>query len=121
MKTKVWHASLNVTTFRRSGGKERNPIFSFHDVKFEAKNTEEAKKNLLSWARKKLSRFSKGKERMVMIFCSPEHEKEKNCLDADKMLRNRSSHTSISSILRGGADRIFVQGYGPKALDELSR
>ncbi|MFA5841134.1 MAG: hypothetical protein WC847_02600 [Candidatus Paceibacterota bacterium] len=121
MTKTIWHASLSVTTYRRSRGVERIPIFSFNDVKFEAKDIAEAKKNLLSWARKKLSRFSKGKNRTVMLICGPEHEKEKDCLDADKMLRNRYSHRSISSILRGSADKIFVEGYGSKARAELSR
>ena len=114
----TWEVSLNVFTYR--GGWQGNVTkFSFYTASLEAENTDEAKKELLFWARKKLSRFKPGKKRAVHIFGAPRIKS--GLLSGDRMLRNRHSCETIYSINRRNANRILVEGYGPEAITELHR
>ena len=116
---KTWHANLVVRTFN-NGGNEIHTSFSFHRTELRAASVKEAKKLLLSWARKRLSRFQPRKKRNVVLFASPWLERRKAC-DGNDMLRNRFCRSTIPSLLRGSAHRILVHGYGPRAVKELGR
>ena len=93
---------------------------NYHRFEFEAEDSTEAKKKLLAGCRKRLKDIKVRRGKFVQIQCLLRF-KTKRVLNGAKMLRNRDKFDTISSIMRVSAKRLFVEGYGPKALKELAR
>jgi hypothetical protein len=116
----TWHANLAVTTYAKGWEKNLNKSkHSFNHTEFMAEDTEEAKGKLLVWVKRKLARFKPGKKRSVFILASPKLKNGE--FSANKMLRNRHSRHTIYSILRGGVNKVLVEGYGPEVAEERNR
>lgn len=111
----IYSALVNVTT-NFSTGQSR---FASKHFKFEAENSAEAKQKLLTESRKYLKKFRPTRDRFVQIDCAPYLITEKGVLNGDKLLRNRHKFSTIPSLMRTGAEKIFVEGYGPKQWDDL--
>lgn len=93
---------------------------NYHHFEFEAENSTDAKKKLLKECRNRLKDIKVRKGKFVQIQCQPRF-KTKRVLNGLKMIRNRDKFDTISSIMRVGAERLFVEGYGEKALRELEK
>jgi hypothetical protein len=92
---------------------------SHQHFEFESSD-KRAKNNLLKEVRRRLKNIKNSRRKIFSIVCCPRF-KTKRALDGTKMLRNRSIFDTKSSIMRVGAERLFVEGYGPKAQKELER
>lgn len=79
-----------------------------------------AKSNLLKEVRRRLKEIKNSKRKDFSIMCCPRFKTMKG-LDGTKMLRNRHKFDTKTSIMRVGANRLFVKGYGPKQAAELDR
>lgn len=93
---------------------------TYYHFEFEAEDSAEAKKKLIKACRARLRHIRVRKGKFVQIQCQPRF-KTKRVLNGAKMLRNRDKFASISSIMRISAERLFVEGYGEKALKELEK
>ncbi len=75
---------------------------------------------LLKEIRQRLKRIKNFGRKRFSILCVPIF-KTKKVGDGTKMLRNRYKFNTMSSIMRVGAKRLFVKGYGYKQAEELDR
>ncbi len=94
--------------------------FAYFHFEFEADNQKAAKKVLLKKCRQRLNKFKIKKDRHVSIHCAPRFKTSKK-LNGSKLIRNVHRFSSIASIMRVGANRLFVEGYGANSWDELTK
>lgn len=92
---------------------------SHQHFEFES-DDKRAKNDLLKEVRRRLKKIRNSKRKNFSIMCCPRF-KTKMVLDGTRMLRNRSKFDTKTSIMRVGANRLFVKGYGPKQAAELDR
>ncbi len=112
---KTYSAILIVYTNTRMGiyGKH------FYYFDFEAKDSAEAKNKLLAECRKRLKRFKVRSYKYAVIACNPLLENRRP--NGRKLIRNREKFSSLPTILnpRMTAEKLFIEGAGPKAWAEV--
>lgn len=89
------------------------------DFQLQAEKSE-VKDKLLTECRNRLKKFNLSKIRSVLIFCVPVPEAGKTA-EAAELIRSRFKLSNIHSIMTITAEELFVEGYGPKVWEELSK
>ena len=108
----------NMTIFRKGwDGMDLSPLCEFFD--FEAASSY-AKIVLLNEYRKRISQLENREGMSVLIFCVPVPETG-NIADSAELIRSRHKFSSAGSIQTVSAEELFVEGYGPKVWEELSK
>jgi hypothetical protein len=105
----TYSAIVSVTT----GLLTNKPRFAAKHFEFQAEDSTKAKRKLLAESRKYLKKFRPTRGRFVQIACEP------SSAGRDKLLRNRMKFSSIPALMRTGAEKIFVEGYGSKQWNEV--
>lgn len=93
----------------------------FYHFDFEAIDSSDAKEKLLTECRKRLKRFKIRGNKYAVIDCSPHLRDGRR--NFRKLLRNREKFSSLPTIMnpKMTADKLFVEGSGPKVLAEITK
>ena len=86
---------------------------------FYAKNNDEAKTKVLELTKSLISRLRR-RDLFIFIFAMPFLNKEEKVLNGERMIRIKDKFLNKRILHISNPEVALVQGYGPKALEEIS-